>query len=1100
MAIALARGKIFVQARDAQLRDASIHGIPIQSISGTMVYGDGVLRVYSAQARAAGGRVVAAGSFATARNASGGTLSLATTQLDAGALHAFGVPLQRGGLRAVGSIAPGGALPKLDAGIVLDRASASGYGPFTATADVAIASDRVRIGRATAGFGTTFARVSGTIGNLAARVPRYDIVADVPSGDIASAAGIAAAARIAALRKYAPQGSFEGAVTIGGSGRAPTVNGDVIVPVGSINGLGFSDARARIAIASGGVAVQNGTVVVGGTRAGFSADTSKTRMAFSLSSAHADLSDFNDFFDTGDTLSGTGYVFAQFARSGDSITTTANVGVKGLRYRRLPIGDTFARWSSTRNVVNAVVDVGGAQGRLHAQGSVALARSAQLAQIVRGSRYNLHADVQNLDAGTWVAALGFPQVPITGRFDAAGALLGSFPHLAIAGNAALRDGTLGPMPIEHAEASVRTRGGRIEVTQAAVSLPALDATGSGTFGFARTSPIAFTAHVVTSDLPRLVARMSKKRLDLSGRFDSTLSVRGTIAKPALSGDVAMTDAQVYGVRIPSFTGQVALSGRNLIVRNAQVRMERGSASLAGSIPLQLRPFGIGPASAPLSAQLVADNLDLAPLGVFLKNDTVLGGVLSGNIALSGSVASPRLFGTLGVTGGSYVSSLETAPVTGTVAQMTFGGTDASLNTLRARMGNGTINGSGSLRFGGHGWHGGPLDYAIGLVARGARIAMPQYGSGTFDADLRLSRSGGALGALSGAATISDAVIPFGAFMKFGGGSATGNASAPALPFNLRFNLAIAAAKNVVVRGGGAGVFGLDIAARGRATLAGTLAQPTLAGQFNSSGGTLTYIDHAFRVETGSVTFSPRNGVIPEVYAVGTTHVTNPDPNTQRNPTGAADITVTVTGLVTSPKIAFASDPPGYTDRQIIALLLPLGGLVGPIQFTDTTVVLPEGQLSGAPEAGTGALLPSVLVRRENGTLTVGQEAFNILNAQFASGLLAPIENALGTSLGFSDVNLTLDYTGNVGINVRRSLLRDLYAVYGTTFGVPVRQTFGLSYQPNAFTSAQATFFVQNGTVPLFLAPNQAISTNPRATTGQAIQGNSGFTFLYQRLF
>jgi len=393
----------------------------------------------------------------------------------------------------------------------------------------------------------------------------------------------------------------------------------------------------------------------------------------------------------------------------------------------------------------------------------------------------------------------------------------------------------------------------------------------------------------------------------------------------------------------------------------------------------------------------------------------------------------------------------------------------------------------------------PLGYSIAVKTSGAQLNLPQYGSYTLTSNATLQRVPGQLATLTGDATLSDSVVPFAAFLKFGGGSAPGQSSGP--PFNLGFHLAITAAKNVRVRGGGAGIFGLDIAGQGSVLLAGTLLQPTLAGQFNSAGGTLTYIDHAFKVRTGTVTFDPVNGVIPDIYAVGTTHVTNPDPNSARNPTGAADITVTVTGPVTSPHIAFQSDPAGYSEQQIIALLLPLGGLVGPIQFSDTGVPLAPGQLPGAPPPGTTGLLPpNVFVQRENGVLTVGQEAFNIFNAQFASGLLAPIENALGTNLGLSDVNLTLDYTGNFGVNFRRLLAKNFYALYGTTLGVPIRQTFGFVYQPNTFTSAQFTMFMQQGPTPLFQSGAQILQTNPRAATGQALQGTNGFTFLYQRLF
>jgi hypothetical protein len=263
---------------------------------------------------------------------------------------------------------------------------------------------------------------------------------------------------------------------------------------------------------------------------------------------------------------------------------------------------------------------------------------------------------------------------------------------------------------------------------------------------------------------------------------------------------------------------------------------------------------------------------------------------------------------------------------------------------------------------------------------------------------------------------------------------------------------------------------------------------------------LTLIDRAIKVQEGSVTFNPANGALPDIYAVATTTVTNPDPNTQRNPTGSTQITARVTGTVPNVNIDLTSSPGGYTREQLLALLLPLNALAGPIQFTDTGVILPAAQIAGAPAAGTGAALPNIFQLRQNGTVTIGQEAFNILNAQFASGLLSPIESALSSTLGLSDVNLTVDYGGGLGVSLRRPLAPELYAVYGTTFAVPIRQTYGFAYQPNAFTSAQFTLFFQQGLTPLFINPGQVASPNSRATAGQAVQGESGFTFLFQRLF
>ncbi len=1091
MAIAIAQGKIYVQAQHAQLSDATIHGIPISSMSGSMSFDDGILRVYSAQARAAGGRIVAAGTFATAPTKTRTRMALATTQLDAGVLAGLGVPIGSGALRAIGAISPGGAIPDVDAGVVLTHGRAEGYGPFAASAEVSIAGDALHVRDAVASLGSTFATVDGSIGNLTGGVPVYGVNARVPVGSID------AVAALAHVPAYAAGGSFAGSMRISGSGTNPRVNAAVDVPVGQINGLGFRDAYARVAAGRAGASARDASVTIGSTAVQFSAGVDKHRLTFAMRAPRADLSDFNDYFDTGDTLAGKGSVALTFSHAGTVLVTSGDVDIAGLRYRRFPIGDTDARWSSLRNVATGTIAIGGDHGRLRAAGSIGFAQSTNVARVVTRSRYDINASLNDFDLTTWLPALGFPQIPLTGRVDGDARIRGAYPHLGLAGNAAIVNGTIGPLPIRTAQVSLRTEpGDRIGITRLVFALPALQATGSGSFGLRPAAPLALQIHATTDDLPRLVAQVSKKRLDLSGRIESTMSIGGTFKAPTFAAGVDASDVDAFGVRIPSFVGQLQLHRRDLVVRNAEFTFASGRATLAGSLPLQLQPFGFGPPAAAIAMDVAAERVDLSAFAPFLGPGTKLAGSLDGHVGISGTVGDPQIFGQLSADGIRYVSALETTPITQTVARITFEGSHATLDRVHAQLGRGTLDGSGSLNFGG-GLHGGPLGYGVAIVARGAQLSMPQFGSGTFDSNLQLRRARGRIATLEGNAKITDAAIPFAAFLKFGGGSA---AAPAAPPFNLAFDLGITAGRNVRVRGGGAGIFGLDISAQGSARLSGTLVHPTLAGEFSSQGGTLTYFDHAFKVQTGHVTFNPAGGIIPDVYAVGVTHVTNPDPNTARNPTGTADITVTVSGPVTSPKIAFESNPPGYTDQQIIALLLPLGGLVGPIQFTDTGVILPAGDLAGAPAPGTGAVLPSILVRRENGTITIGQEAFNILNAQFTSGILAPVESALSSTLGLSDVNLTVDYTGSFGVSLRRLLGNNFYALYGTTFTVPVRQTFGFAYQPNPFTSAQFAMFVQQGQTPLFLAPNQTLSTNPRASAGQAPTGQNGFTFLFQRLF
>ncbi len=1094
MAIAIAQSKIYVQAQNAQLLNATIHGMPIQSISGTMAFQNNILDVYSAQARTAGGTVVVAGNFATGPTRTPTRMALATTTLQAGTLHdAFGVPISYGKLQAIGAISPGTAIPNLDAGVVLRNGRALGYGPFSATAEVAIANDAVHFHNALGGFGTTVAHVNGSIGGIAAGVQQYDINADVPAGSIAPMAALARAPTFNA------DGSFDGSVHIGGTGMHPAIQGVVNVPVGEVNGLGFRDAHARISMSAAGASAQGGIVQVGTTTAHFAATVARDETAFSMQAPRADLTDFNDYFNTGDTLAGKGNVALSFSHFNHRTYSSGDIDVDGLRYRQLPIGDTDASWTSYRNAVRGQVAVGGEHGLLKASGTIGFAQSPQLAQVVAHSSYNINATLSNLDLTTWLPALGYGQLPVTGRIDGNAHVQGSYPHIGLTGSASLHNGTIGHATIQQAEVAARTiPGDRIQITHMLFALPGLQANGSGIFGLAPASPLQMQIHATSNNLPQLFAQISKNRIPVTGRVESTLTIGGTFKSPTFIAGIDASNLDAYGVKIPSFIGQVQLHRKNIVVRNAEILFPSGSGTLAGSLPLQLQPFAFGPLNAPIALDVAANALNLETFAPLLGNDTKLGGTISGHVGISGSVRNPRVYGQLSANNASYVSNIELTPITQTVAQLTFEGTRATLDRVHAQLGRGTLDGSGTLNFGG-GLQGGPLGYSIALQTHGAQIDMPQFGTGTFDSSIAVQRTPGKTALLKGNVLVHDAVMPFNAFLKFGGGPGGANAGPP---FNLAFDLGITAGKNVRVRGGGVGIFGLDISGEGQAHLGGSLlGGPVLDGRFNSAGGMLTYVDHVFRVQTGQVTFTPANGVIPDVYAVATTHVTNPDPNTARNPTGSIDITATVTGPVTSPKIAFSSVPPGYNEQQLLALLLPFGGLVGPIQFTDTGVILPAGQLAGAPEIGTGALLPNVLVRRQNGTITIGQEAFNILNAQFASGILAPFETALGSTLGLSDVNLTVDYYGSVGVNFRRLLWSNFYALYGTTFSVPQRQTFGVSYQPNAFTSAQATFFVQQGAVPLFQTPGQVLNyTNLRVSAGQAVQGTNGFTFLFQRLF
>ncbi|HEY5427267.1 MAG TPA: translocation/assembly module TamB domain-containing protein, partial [Candidatus Tumulicola sp.] len=280
-------------------------------------------------------------------------------------------------------------------------------------------------------------------------------------------------------------------------------------------------------------------------------------------------------------------------------------------------------------------------------------------------------------------------------------------------------------------------------------------------------------------------------------------------------------------------------------------------------------------------------------------------------------------------------------------------------------------------------------------------------------------------------------------------------------------------------------------------LEGTLAAPQLDGTIASTGGTLTYFDRAFRVQEGSVAFVPSDGVRPTIHAVAATNVVNPDPDRARNPYGSADITIDVDGPIDGLKIGFTTNPPGYSRDQIISMIAPFGGFINGIAYDSQS---PYQVQSPAGFTPLGALspLPPGAYQTHNGAITVGQEAFNILNAQFTAGLLAPLETALGQGLGLSSVNLTLGYYGNVGVTATRVLGKTVSAVYATTFGLPQVQSFGVKFDPSAYTSATLSFFYQTSPTKLFQQPVTVLGSSNQLLVGQPLLGNSGFSFNFQR--
>lgn len=1047
--VALDSQGVDVSTSGTTLRGSTVAGVPVTRLSGQVHFANGGIHIDQLLANAGGGSVVATGD--------GKLLAVAARDVNLSSLTGVGLLGATGQVSFFGTVDPANP-SNADITASLTNGQVAGYA-MAGTAQLGIRGSQLHVrnglGRLD-GLATAF---DGQLWGLGRGAPSYDFTTHIAAADLSNVADALG------YRASNLTGTFRSDLHVTGRGLDALVAGPVVIPISNVLGQSIHNARGTLIANSEGVTVTDGTLRVGSTNAQFYALSHQTASALSLIAPSADLSDFNDLFDTGDTLAGKGSLDVSFVSAQQHLSTDGTINIHHFRFRRFPFGHTAAHWSSFRNTIDGALTVDGKHGHFAANGALTVAPTARVERILGLARYDASLHVRGLDVSLYRTLVGAPMLPLLGSLDGNVTARGRLPDLGLAANAVLSHGSFGATPIDQLSFSLSGTGERISISQARLNAVGLDAAAVGSFGWQPKSSLALSVAIHAAHINDVVERITHQVLPVSGAIDSTLLVGGTMEAPKYSGAVDAHDLNIYGVKVPSLVGSAALTGSKLELRDLEADFgKQGSIVLAGVLPLRLSPFSLGGAAEPLSFDLAVGHLTPEVFAPLLGSHTSLGGTLDGHIGLAGRVGSPTAIGQLRLSNGSYVGPYNATSVGKVDATLNLAGTTVALPAFRAMVGGGLVTGHGTIDLGKGLNDPARLSYKAFLVARGARVDINGIGRGSVDANLALRHAASStLPTLDGDATITDAAVPFAAFL-----APSASTGAPP-PYNAALNLALHAGQNVRVVGNGYGA-GLDIAGRGNVDLRGTIANPTLEGSFIATSGTLTYLDRAFNVVRAKVAFSPKRGLIPTLDAAAQTHVT--DTSGGSNLFGSTEITVSVTGPIDNLNVDLQSSPPGYTRDQLLALLTPLGGLAGVGRAT-----------------GLGG---------SNGT-TIGQEAFNLVNAQFGSALLAPLSNAIGKSLGIGNVGLSFDYFGNVSFTVHRPIGRGFSASYSSTYGLISTQTIGLEYAPTPSTIAELAFYTQRVA--------SSISTGLRTTTigpnGSLVipaQSGSGFSFTLRRLF
>ncbi len=781
--------------------------------------------------------------------------------------------------------------PAGDAALVLTNAHYQRYA-IGAMALVHYAQGALDVRDTAVRAGPALVALDGTVHNAASSARTYDLNARAHAVDVAY---------------NVVHASVNAKLHVGGSGTSPTIAGTLDVPVGDVNGQAFRDLRATLNGTPAAMAFNDGGVKVDETAVAFNGIAGMHGGTVSLNAPHAELDDFNDLFNTGETLGGNGSIAltASYA-PGAPIVTSGHVNVRGFRYRRFDIGNTVADWHMSGGDVQFVASAGGANGSIRAYGRVNPATYAVAA----------NASVRRVALATWLPLFGINE-PLLGNVDANAIVSGRFPDVDSQVTARLVQGNAFGIPVQQAQVALRTSGGEGRIDRAIVRIPGAAANVRGSFGLHARDPLNVTAHITSPDIGAVAREAGiKAASSLAGALDTTATLRGTRLHPQFADALTLTGLRYNKVVVPRVSANAVATMKRATLQRGEIDLAPGRVLLTGSVPLPLR-------DAPFSASMVADDVELAQFAPLLPANTALGGRIDGRVSARGRTDNPKFAGTLSLANGSYSSDAETVPI-GAKAQLAFHGDRVRLRNASVDVGGGALALAGvasvpsvrDMR---------ALAFTFDAKANNARIDAPAYYKGIVDGEVTASRVPAGVITLGGGVALSSGRVPLTAlFNPSSGQKPTG----PPLPIAFNY-LNVSVGNDVRVQSPN-----VDIGAQGGVTLAGTLAAPSLTGSFVSTGGTVSFY-RTFTVEDGTVSFDPNGGIIPYVDATALTTVDNPYTNVRLHVTGPAD----------SMQLALASSP-AYSRSQILGLLAGVGSQsTVAMSPTGGFTSLAEGQLN-----------------------------------------------------------------------------------------------------------------------------------------------------------
>jgi len=425
-------------------------------------------------------------------------------------------------------------------------------------------------------------------------------------------------------------------------------------------------------------------------------------------------------------------------------------------------------------------------------------------------------------------------------------------------------------------------------------------------------------------------------LEVAPGRGGALAVRGVLTLPSkagefLSGVFTVTEARLDfpdrpGVLRTSGDVKIVLAQQKLVFDEFHATGEGTDLKVQGSVDLGAKNALAVTVAGPIDAALVSLALP----------DLALSGRLSMDVAASGTVDSPLLSGTLRVENGKYRLTGLTQILDDIDGVVSFHGSRAEIDGIRAHVGGGDVFAAGSVNLKGLT----PDNFRLTIQARHVALRYPEGMRLVVDADLV------ATGVPGGNVVRGEVTLLRGTYSRDFGVTVAdllernrpSGSIAAREPWKEQtvLEVRIVSAAALEVRNNVARLTAeVDLVARG------TVAQPIVLGQILlDEGGRITFRDVQYEIEAGTVTFANTARIAPIIDLRARAEVKG------------YDLIVNLVGTWPRIQSTFTSDPP-LSDDAVIGLLLT-GAEPGQRTATDTTQSLVSaagGVVAGAVTGG-----------------------------------------------------------------------------------------------------------------------------------------------------